>query len=959
MIQRYVRGVLVVVCAVVVGCAEWGLMGEKKAVGPARVQGVSFQDPVEATVYDGPIALRGARNETVHFAVRIHEFPKFDIKTKQLYALRVTGLKRAEGEAIAGSACSAYQVLPMPVQTQRAGFVRHMGVGVATQKLPRALLPMPMSNGTMPLSFVKDPGDPKRGAQAGGIKEAPTVWIDVQIPPTVPAGEYKGECELIEGGKTKARVPVSLTVDDFVIPDERHLLMVGTVDWEGLKRLWPEQFGRVPANLLSRTDEPYAGAVKVLDELVKLAQRHRVGVAIPGLQPIVKWPSGRPVQIDWAEYDKIVSPWLKGDGFADLVPLGYWPLPAPDYLERHEPASRMEYWRAAAGHFDQMDWLSKASLAVEKKSAGRVRLAETVEISREAGELLGIHPRLRVTVPLSEEQVVLSSSGGAKRIDEADLERVMYAATGLVSAPPIAKLPENAGTRWLRTDLPGLIPYVGAGADEREVRLWAWLAYLRRAQLVQWASVLPRQNGPEQAAEFDELAWFYPGAWFGVEGPVPTLQLKWLRRAEQDYEYLWLARQRGQGERAAMLARLISKPVEVPPAQTPDAVYGLLSGSSEGRVWTEALDLLARTIMLGEPGQSVDRTAERELAYKTTTWSRTQEKPLLLGRTTQWTRSEKEDWVELRLGIDIYNAAEQQPLKSRLHWTMVPDAWAAKMPPVEVPQLGTYSVSRFELVNKVELGKVSAASRHPVQVTLTDGFSGRPYTAEMMVPVGFSERREGAPPKLDGSLEDWSRDDAIHDGRLVQMVSRPSVQKQELRWAEQPSAIYSTWTGTNVYLGFKVEGADAASLTATAGKSFIDYDMRRAWGEDVCEVLVQAVYADNTTGPLVHLACKPGGQLEVSRRLDPKLNANPWQAFAGSDILYAATLVGSAWRGEIAVPWEAMSDARHAGKRPAMLRFNFSQHRGNSGESSSWAGPVDYGRDEGFMGLVEVREAGR
>jgi hypothetical protein len=949
---------LLVVCAVVAGCARLG--AEKTA--PARLQGVSFHDPVEAAVYEGPITLRGARNETVSFAVRINEFPKFDAKTRRLYALRVTGLKRQEGEAISGSACSAYQVLPMPVQTQRAGFVRHMGVGAWSQKLPRALLPMPMGNGTMPLGFVRDSSHPTRGPQAGRLNgelngEAPIIWVDVQIPPTVAAGEYKGECELIEAGETSAWAPIRLTVDDFVIPDERHLLMVGLVDWEGLRRLWPEQFARVPANLLSRREEPYAGAVKVLDELVKVAQRHRATVVIPGLQPIVKWPSGKPPQIDWGEHDAIVSPWLKGDGFADLVPLGYWPLPAPDYLEKHEPASRVEYWRAAAGHFDQMDWLSKASVAVEKKTGGRVRLAETGEISREAGELLAIHPRLRVTVPLSEEQVVLSGAGGPKRIDAGDLDRVMYAAAGLVSAPPMQKLPENAGTRWLRTDLPGLIPYVGAGADEREVRLWAWLAYLRKAQLVQWASVLPRQNEAGQAAEFDELAWFYPGSWFGVEGPVPTLQLKWLRRAEQDYEYLWLARQRGQGERATMLARLITKPVELQPAQTPDAVYALLSGSSEGQVWTEALDLLAKTILLSEPGQSVDRTAERELAYKTTTWSRNQERPLLLGRAAQWIRGEKGDWVELRLGIDIYNAAELQPQQSRLHWTLVPDAWEAQMPPVEVPQLGTYNVSRFVLSNKVELAKVSAASRHPVKVTLTDGFSGRPFTAEMMVPVAYSERREGAPPKIDGDLADWSRDDAIHEGRLVQMVSRPSVQKQELRWAEQPSAVYSTWTGANVYLGFKVEGADAgAALTAVAGTSFISYDMRRAWGEDVCEVLAQAVYADNSTGPLVHLACKPRGQLEIARRLDPKLNASPWQAFAGSDILYAATLVGSVWRGEIAAPWEALADARHAGKRPAMLRFNFAQHRGTTGESSSWAGPVDFGRDEGMMGLVEIRE---
>jgi hypothetical protein len=39
-----------------------------------------------------------------------------------------------------------------------------------------------------------------------------------------------------------------------------------------------------------------------------------------------------------------------------------------------------------------------------------------------------------------------------------------------------------------------------------------------------------------------------------------------------------------------------------------------------------------------------------------------------------------------------------------------------------------------------------------------------------------------------------------------------------------------------------------------------------------------------------------------------------------------------------------------------MLRFNFTQHKAVTGESSSWAGPIDFGRDENFMGLLILRE---
>ena len=115
--------------------------------------------------------------------------------------------------------------------------------------------------------------------------------------------------------------------------------------------------------------------------------------------------------------------------------------------------------------------------------------------------------------------------------------------------------------------------------------------------------------------------------------------------------------------------------------------------------------------------------------------------------------------------------------------------------------------------------------------------------------------------------------------------------------------------------------------------------MRRAWGEDVCEFLIQPIYADNSVGPLLHIACKPRGQIPMSRRLDPRLNADPWQAFAVSDLRYGCNVDANAvWRGEIALPWEALAAPGQSNKRPTLLRFNFSQHRGLSGESASWAG---------------------
>jgi len=51
----------------------------------------------------------------------------------------------------------------------------------------------------------------------------------VQIPAATNPGDYQIKCELVENGRTTFTTPITISVDDFVIPDERHLAMVGLV----------------------------------------------------------------------------------------------------------------------------------------------------------------------------------------------------------------------------------------------------------------------------------------------------------------------------------------------------------------------------------------------------------------------------------------------------------------------------------------------------------------------------------------------------------------------------------------------------------------------------------------------------------------------------------------------------------------------------------------------------------
>jgi hypothetical protein len=109
---------------------------------------------------------------------------------------------------------------------------------------------------------------------------------------------------------------------------------------------------------------------------------------------------------------------------------------------------------------------------------------------------------------------------------------------------------------------------------------------------------------------------------------------------------------------------------------------------------------------------------------------------------------------------------------------------------------------------------------------------------------------------------------------------------------------------------------------------------------------------------VLHVVAKPTAGQWVEREKDPRLFADPWQSVEGSGIRYTARIgdgpAQNDWTGELAIPWRAITD-RDKGI-PKLLRFNFSQHVHATGQSASWAGPIDFGRDDSFMGLLVVRD---
>ena len=463
-----------------------GPMGEgATARGESRIQSVDLNDPLRPAADDSAIVLTAAKNEWVSFAVQISHLPA---ETKRVaYSFRVQPPRLKEGGTgtVGVDDFSAAQILPMPVDVNRAGFVRHTGLSAGNRPLPRALLPVTMDRGTVNLAAARDPADPTNPQSHHTNSDEPLLfWIDLHVPVQAQAGDYVTTCDLLTSDSSVplASVPIKFTIYDFVLPDDRHLIMGGRLEWDDLVRLYPERFETVRPRLLSRDDQSYAATIRTLDALVRLAQLNRTEVTVPRLQPTVKWPSDRPPEIDWKDLDTLLAPWMSGDAFADKVPLAHWPLPSPDQLGSYDRKSQLQYWNSAAEHFDQQQWLSRSPVMLQSQVPGRIGTAESLQMSADAAQILSDHPHVRVSLPLEADQLKLATKDSPNFIDPKNADRLNVAGQGIVFNTPIQNWPADVKPPqvWLRADSPGLVQYMGAGGDERDVRVWAWLAFLRR-----------------------------------------------------------------------------------------------------------------------------------------------------------------------------------------------------------------------------------------------------------------------------------------------------------------------------------------------------------------------------------------------------------------------------------------------------------------------------------------------
>ncbi len=513
----------------------------------------------------GRVTLHAARNEFVSFQL-IVEGPK----GASGHVVRFERLTGPGGARIAAANVALFKAWYVHVLRHSAGY---QDLSLGPGWYPDALLPAPAGEG---LSFrIPDP----RNA-IGPAQRNQAVWVDVYVPrdrKAAPPGAYRGRLVVDSAGK-RHEIRVELNVWDFALSDEIHCR--GDI-WNGtLRRMTPQR------------------------ELgyYQMAHRHRFQPGVAYYRPALK-VEGTKVSIDWSDYDRRVGRYLDGTAFTKAcgywgpgrgVPIGHillpvncnkpgrrtggWPLSMPQSGPTPQfEAVWLETARRIRAHFDADPRMRKVGkivflggldesyneAAYEKmiyyakllrRGLGKGWFQYRIDggYSRQAMEKLHEHVDLWVC------HTVGFDAGKTEHFRRKGVESWFY-------GPMIYERRGNSacGSNTF-TDL-DLLTCRGIG----------WAAWKHSSGFCEWeldafhddTKAMQRPQKPWSKAWTKAMNCRYGGSEYNGSGlliyrgelsgsadPIASVRLKAHRRGFQDYEYFWLLRKAGLGERANQLA---------------------------------------------------------------------------------------------------------------------------------------------------------------------------------------------------------------------------------------------------------------------------------------------------------------------------------------------------------------------------------------------------------------------
>ena len=500
------------------------------------------------------VTLAGARNEIVGFQLVVET----RVQTAELHGISVNASKAFANK-------SGTQLEP------QITLYRDWYVNVNGSWFPEACIP------------VSGPFDVPAADNKIESQRNQSIFVDMQIPENTTPGTYNGSFTVSMPGEPETKIPVVLTVNSLTLPNtlsfDISLNTYGT--FGGL-------FG------LNDNTAEYRAIEK---EFHRMAYTHRSTLAPLGYShtgntttnyaPPVAGAGAALHVTDWSTWDRQFGAYLDGSAFADLprkgVPISHlylpfheaWPVDIRKHYSYNQtvleyPAMITEHAMKAApieeatdqelrdgfkaiaaefaAHFREKGWTHTQFQFYENdkyyykdpKQGGRGTSWWLLDEPNHRDDWLV----LAFFDRLFEEGI--GKSPGVNFVRREDISRpqwqrdyldgmvdVMCVSSELFTkGPRLSEMQEKLGVKYWNYGTANSVNRPNAEAEAWAVR--AWMA--GADAIVPWQSIGEDKNF--DVAE--DTALLLPGTRFGVRGPIASMRLKALRRAQQDVEYLVL-----------------------------------------------------------------------------------------------------------------------------------------------------------------------------------------------------------------------------------------------------------------------------------------------------------------------------------------------------------------------------------------------------------------------------------
>jgi hypothetical protein len=416
-----------------------------------------------------------------------------------------------------------------------------------------------------------------------------TIVVDLLIPKAASPGAYSGNIYIATGSSTHT-LPIEVLVNDLILPDtlsfDVSLNAYGTVGHLfGVDDRAPEY------RAIERDFHRIAHAHRTT--FANLGYSHSGGISTNYAPPVAGEGKAAHV-VDWSKWDEQFGPYLDGSAFSDLPRAG---VPVSHlYLPFHEawPADIRKHYRYTPKTADYPATITEHALAAPpiEQAMSSTFADEFVTIMSEADRHFAQKgwTKTEFHFYLNNKNYYKDPKQGGRGtswwlLDEPNyrddwlalayfgrLHRQAVGARRLIVHREDLSRPE-----WQRDYLRNLVDLIVVGgayfrkqpmmrelkrqeqlrywtygtaneirATNLEMEAWALKSWLHGAVgIVPWNSVGADRN----FTTADPTALLLPGTRFGIRGPVASLRLKALRRAQQDVEYLViLAKTKGWDE---------------------------------------------------------------------------------------------------------------------------------------------------------------------------------------------------------------------------------------------------------------------------------------------------------------------------------------------------------------------------------------------------------------------------